>query len=117
RSAAAASGSLFLLGGCGGCANAREYEIVVARLRDAEPQELLAAETAPAFVDAIEMRAPLRQLGIELVRRLQARLHHRAGESPQLRAAGNQPAQRLRILGVVAREHVNVGLRAGRLQR
>src|SRR6185295_3794610 len=35
----------------------------------------------------------------------------------QLRAAVDQPAQCVGILDVIASEHVNVGLRAGRLER
>jgi len=116
RVPAGAGGRLFLAG-CAGCGGTGEHEVVVARFRHAEPQDLLATEPAPALVDALEMRALLGEFRVELVRRFQARFQYRPRESAQLRAAGDQPAQRLGIPGIVAREHVNVGLRAGRLER
>ena len=63
------------------------------------------------------MRTLRRQLVVELVGRLERRLHDRPRERAQLRAIANEFAQRLRIPRVVLGKHQCVGLRASAFQR
>src|SRR5215470_2007387 len=73
------------------------HEAVVGQLRHLQPLVRVAAESREAVQHLLEMRIALRQLGIDLVRRVVARLHDRLRERAQLRALGDEALERLRI--------------------
>src|SRR5947208_3219828 len=79
--------------------------VVVGRFGYAEPQELLVAEFLPLRINSRPVLALRLELVVELVGRLLGRFHHRSGERPQVGAARDQSAQRLRVLLVVFSRH------------
>src|SRR5262245_19360943 len=78
-----------------------DHEVVVVEFRDLPPFVFEIAERLDVVPDLLEVRIGGGNLGIDLVRRLQAGLHHRLREDTQLRAFGYQIFQRCRIDRVV----------------
>src|SRR5207249_1163376 len=74
------------------CAGAgADHEAVEAVFRHLPPQVLIAAEGHDRVIDLLEVGVAGRELGVDFVRRLERRIHHRRRERAQLRAAGDQP--------------------------
>src|SRR3954470_5819184 len=74
-----------------------EGEGLVCVLRYAEPLVLLVPEGPIVLVDLPEVRALARQVLVEPVRLAPGRLQDVARPGAELRAAGDQPAQRRRV--------------------
>src|SRR6516162_5495049 len=78
-----------------------DHEAVVGVFRDLPPQNLVVAECLHRIQDLFVVGVRRRSLGIDLVRRLQARFHDRLRERTQLRAGRNETLQGGRVARIV----------------
>src|SRR5215831_15561860 len=86
-----------------------DHEAVEGVFRNLPPQILVVAECLHRIQNLLVIGVGSRRFGINLVRRLQACLHHRLRERTQLRAGRDETLERGRIASVISGGFLDVG--------